>query len=253
MRKNLHDILAQKKALGAFMQLPSPEVVEIFGEAGYDFLIIDNEHSCNSLTNTQDLVRAAEAVDTCVIVRPVDESTSQLKKALDTGAAGVLIPGVESAEMARKVVYNAKYAPLGDRGACPGVRANYYGKGSVDYYPRANSETAILIQIEGAQGVKEFDEILEVKGIDGVLLGPVDLSMALGVPGDVNDPRVTEAMKAMAAKAKAKGIQCGTFCMDKQNAKKWLDAGMSFLTYHIDTMLIRAAAANAVAEYQSLL
>lgn len=252
MRKDLHDVLCKKGALGAFIQLPSPEVVEIFGDSGYEFLIIDNEHTMNGWSNTQDLVRAAEAVDTCAIIRTVDEGTSHIKKALDTGAAGILVPGCNSAATARQIVYDAKYAPMGLRGSCPGVRANYYGKGGLEYYQEANEKTMVLVQIEGAKGVEEIDEILDTKGLDGILLGPVDLSMAIGVPGDVNDPRVIQAMIDITKKANKKGVLCGTFAMDLENAKKWLDLGMDFIGYHIDTMLIRSAVANAVAEYRTI-
>jgi len=176
-----------------------------------------------------------------------------IKKALDTGASSLMIPNINSAQMARDVVYNAKYSPLGMRGACPGVRANYYGKEGVEYYPRANRETAIMLQVEGKQGVEEFDQILEVEGVDAINLGPVDLSMALGVPGDVNHPLVISTMKEMVKKCKARGVKVGTFCMDPVNARKWLDEGMDIIEYHIDTMLMRAAVSGAVEEFKKLL
>lgn len=249
MRKLFRDVLhAGKKPLGAFIQLPSPEIVEIFGSAGYDFLIIDNEHTSIDVENSANLVRAAEAVDTAVIIRTADASETRIKKALDTGATGVLVPGITGVKMTKDVVYYAKYAPEGMRGSCPGVRANRFGQGGVEFYSQANRDTCVTIQVEGKEAFEEFDQIIDVSGLDAVLLGPVDLSMALGYPGEVDHPVVINAMKSMVRKANAKGIKCGTFSMDKDNALMWLNAGMDFMAYHIDAMVIRASVHKAVDE-----
>lgn len=254
MRKSFKALLELGRPFaGCFVQLPSPEIVEIMGEAGYDFIIVDNEHTGIEPEGAVGLVRAAEAVDTCVLIRTADATETRIKKALDTGAAGILVPGITGAEMARQVVYYGKYAPEGLRGSCPGVRANYYGRDGVSFYSCANRDTALTIQIEGEGALREFDEIIAVEGIDAVLLGPVDLSMALGVPGEVDHPKVVEAMKHMVKRAGERGVKCATFCMDAQSAGMWLSQGMDFLAYHIDAMLIRGAAKAAVEEIQALM
>lgn len=249
MRKLFRDVLQSgRKPLGAFIQLPSPEIVEIFGGAGYDFLIIDNEHTSIDTEKSTNLVRAAEAVDIAVIIRTADASETRIKKALDTGATGILVPGITGVKMTRDVVYYAKYAPEGLRGSCPGVRANRYGKGGVEYYSQANRDTCVTIQVEGSEAFEEFDQIISVPGLDAVLLGPVDLSMALGYPGQVDHPMVIDAMKSMVKRANAIGIKCGTFSMEKDNALMWLNAGMDFMAYHIDAMVIRTSVQKSVDE-----
>jgi len=254
MRKSFKELFQTRRhTLGTFIQLPCPELVEIFGTAGYDFILIDNEHTGIDISSSVGMVRAAEAVDTCVLIRTADASETRIKKALDTGAAGILVPGVTGVQMTRDIVYFAKYAPDGMRGACPGVRANFFGKGDVSYYAKANREIAVTIQVEGKEAFEEIDGILDVKGLDAILLGPVDLSMALGVPGHVDHPIVIQAMKDMVKKANDKGVKCGTFAMDKKNASMWFDAGMDFIAYHIDAMLIHAAARQAVEEMREYL
>ena len=242
----------RSRFLGSFVQLPCPEVVEILGSVGFDFVIVDNEHTEIDMATSVGLVRAAEAVDTSVLIRTADATETRIKKALDTGASGILVPGITGVQMARDVVYYAKYAPQGLRGSCPGVRANFYGRDGLEYYQNANRYTAVTIQIEGAGAVREFDEILEVEGLDAVLLGPVDLSMALGVPGDVEHPKVIGAMIDMLERANRRGVKCATFAMDRANAAAWFDRGMSFIAYHIDTMLFRAAAQTAVDEMRDI-
>ena len=238
--KLFKSLLQQKRPLiGTFLQLPSPEVAEIFGFCGFDFVIIDNEHGVIGPAATLAMARAAEASGACAVIRTPDFEETHIKKALDVGPGALLCPGVQSAEDVRRVLRFSKYAPLGTRGACPGVRANYYGAEGASFYRRANEEVAILVQIEGAGAYREIDEILSIDGLDGILLGPVDLSMSLGHPGEVDHPEVVAAMEDIFSRAKAKGVAVATFAMDIASARMWVDRGVDFLAYHIDGMLLR--------------
>lgn len=243
-RKKIQESVATKKALlGTFLQLPSPEIAEIYGYCGYDFVIIDNEHSVIGPEMSLRMTRAAEAAGTFAMIRTPDVSETNIKKALDTGASGVLIPGIQSAQDVRDVIRFAKYSPMGMRGSCPGVRANCYGKGDLSYYQQANKEVAVLVQIEGRQACEEIDEILEIEGLDGVLLGPVDLSMSLGHGGDVDHPEVVEIMDRIFEKAKARKMAVAAFAMSPETGRRWIDKGLDLLAYHIDGMMIRECAA----------
>lgn len=243
--KSFRDLLKNRTPLlGTFLQLPSPEITEIFGFCGYDFVIIDNEHSTIGPEISLAMVRAAEASGTCAIIRTPDCSETNIKKALDTGAKAVLCPGIQSVDDVKDVLRFAKYAPHGMRGACPGVRANQYGEKGLDYYQQANEQTAVLVQIEGKDACLQIDEILQLNGLDGILLGPVDLSMSLGHPGEVTHPEVVAAMNNIFQKAKEQHIAVAAFAMDYDTAKMWLDKGIDILAYHIDSMMIRECASS---------
>lgn len=247
MPKNFKSILKEKDCLfGSFLQLPSLEVAEIFSFGGFDFLIIDNEHSVIDPAVSQNMLRAIDATGSCAMIRVAECTETAIKKALDTGVSAVMYPGVTNARIAREVMGYAKYAPLGIRGACPGVRANRFGEGGSDYYERANRETAVVMLLEGREALEGIDEILEVDGIDVVFLGPVDMSMSLGVPGQTEHPEVEKAIRAIAEKARRKDIAVGMLCLNMESAKRWFDLGVNVLAYGIDNMIIRETVDNIV-------
>lgn len=226
-----------RKLLGMFVQSTSEEMVEIIGYAGFDFVIIDMEHGPLDIEGALRLVRAADASGITSIIRVAENSSIAILKALDIGASGIIVPGISSKEDAERAVRSAKYTPLGNRGACPCVRANRYGGGRADYLKEANYETSVILLVEGKEGMSSFDDIISVPYIDGVMLGPFDLSMSLGVPGDIYNPMVRNAMKDMVKKAKEKGIYIGTFSVDLDDAKGWLSLGLDFIAYNVDTLL----------------
>ena len=157
MKKTLKSIMTPgKKVLGTILQLPSEEIAEILGYAGLDLIILDMEHCPSTHSKTVSLIRACEAADTLPFVRVPDVTDEDsIKKALDAGAAGILVPNVESVEQARKAVEYGKFAPMGKRGACPFVRANRFGQGNRStYYEKANEDTTIMVLVEGPEGVK---------------------------------------------------------------------------------------------------
>lgn len=239
MPKTFKQLMQEKESFfGSFIQIPSPEVVEAFGFAGFDFVIIDNEHSVFDAKITLELVRAAEAVGVTTVVRIPECADVYVKKTLDLGASTIICPGVSSVQQAKNLVYYGKYAPEGMRGSCPCVRSNDFGKGDITYYSRANAETTLLVQVEGKEGLEVFDEIIAVEGIGGVVLGPVDLSMSLGVPGQLDHPLVIDALREMVRKTRDRGMSAGMFSMDVADSKRWLDIGCNFIAYGVDSMLI---------------
>lgn len=234
------NILQGKTMLGTFLQLPSPEITEIFGYCGYDFVIIDTEHSVTGPETALAMARAAEASGIYTIIRTPDFTETSIKKVLDIGADAVLCPNVQTVEDVKNVINLSKYAPVGNRGACPGVRANQYGaEPGTDYFARANREVAVMVQIENKTACDSISEILKLEGMDGILLGPVDLSMSLGHPGEINHPEVVAAMDEVLRMAKEAGVAVLTFAMDIASAQSWIDKGLNMLAYHIDSMLIR--------------
>ncbi len=241
------DLRSGRTLIGVFVEIPSPQVVEALGLGGFDFVIVDREHGSIDLGRTEDMIRAAAAAGVTPMVRVARCDPVDIRQPLDMGAAGVHVPQIESAEMARAAVRAAKFHPLGERGLQPFVRAaSYRSYPTAEYLRRANEETAVVLHIEGTRGVAELPEILAVEGVDVVFLGPYDLSQAMGVPGEVAHPRVEEKMRVAVASARAAGKMVGTFCDDMASARRWRDAGVSYLAVGIDaTILLNAARAIA--------
>lgn len=228
---------AGRSFIGTGIMIPAPEMVEIAGYAKFDFVVIDEEHTQFESETAIDLVRAAEAADIIPIIRVPEVSEVYLKKALDTGVSAVVVPNITDREAAEKAVYYSRFAPIGGRGACPCVRANQFGKGDTCYYEEANRDVSVIALIEGAEGMKNFDEIIDVKGIDAIYIGPVDLSVSMGLQGDVYNPRVVEAMEKMIIKAQKKGHIVGTYCSEINDAKKWIGKGVNFIDYSTDSVM----------------
>lgn len=198
---------AGSPVFGACIQLPSPDIVEIVGYAGLDFAWIDAEHGTMGISDLNQMIRAADAAGVDAIVRVPDHSPSFIQRLLDIGAAGIIVPHMRSAEVARAVLAAARYAPEGVRGACPAVRA--VGHLTTDWptvLRRAREDVMVFGLIEDADGVANIDEIVGT-GIDGVLFGPFDLSTEMGLEGDVSNATVREMNNRVRKAALSAGIQ----------------------------------------------
>ncbi len=196
------------RAFGAVASIASPEIVEIVGYVGYDFVWIDAEHGTMDLTAIASLVRAAEAARIDAIVRVPDASASFIQRVLDTGATGVLVPHVRSAADAEAIVRAARYAPAGERGACPGTRNVGLGTGDwVREYRKANGDVIVWALIEDTEAVADIERIVQVPGLDGVMFGPFDLAQAMGFDGDASHPEVVALMEKLMSAASSSGIE----------------------------------------------
>lgn len=217
---------------GPFMKTCDPGFVEAAGYAGMDFAILDMEHGPISVQQMQNNIRAAQVSGIVPIVRV--RNYENISKVLDIGAAGVQIPQVSDAAGAKRAVREAKYFPEGERGVCRFVRAAHYSAmDRTEYFPSAN-QALVIIQLEGQEAIENLDEIMEVKGIDILFIGPYDLSQSLGVPGQTTHPLVVEQMQKIVARAKEKGILVGTFTDSMETLKMWSDAGVQYLSYSVD-------------------
>jgi 2-keto-3-deoxy-L-rhamnonate aldolase RhmA len=240
MKKSFKELIKTKRQfIGSFVMIPAPEVVEIAAYSGLDFIGIDEEHTQFASETAANLLRAAEAADVPCVIRVPEGSEVYIKKALDIGAAGIIIPNIAERHQLEKAVRFAKFSPMGARGACPCVRANQYGRGDNRYYDISNRDTAVMALVEGTDGINNFDEIITVPGVDAIYLGPVDLSLSLGLGGDIYDRRVTDALEIMIKKTQAKGICIGVFSMKIDDAKKWLGKGVDFIMFNTDTVLFQ--------------
>ena len=252
-KNNLKEALMNGKAVfGPFLKITDPAVVEIMGFAGFDFVIIDQEHGPISVQSAQNMIRAAESVNINPIIRVANNDESLILRALDIGAQGIEIPQINCKSDALRAVNSVKYSPQGDRGVCRYVRAaNYSSMDKFKYFECANKETMIIIHIEGVKGINNLDEILSVSGIDIVFIGPYDLSQSLGIPGKVNDSLVVEKMKEVVLKCKQHKIAVGTFADDVQTAKRWTSLGVQYMSFSVDVGILYEAGKGIINELKN--
>jgi 4-hydroxy-2-oxoheptanedioate aldolase len=242
--------LAQGEVVfGPFVRIGSPAIIEIMGHAGFDFAIIDLEHGPMSVEKAEDMVRAATCAGISPIIRVTELNQPLILRALDTGADGVQIPQINNKEAAQLAAVSARYYPHGDRGVCRCTRAAEYSHiPASEYFEMANRETLTIVHIEGIDGVKQIDKILEVPNIDVIFLGPYDLSQSVGCPGKVNDPKVVGAMEEIVAKTRAAGKYAGTYADSTQAIKHWTKRGVQYVASYIDTLLLYEAAKDVAAK-----
>lgn len=244
LRQNwLKPKLAEKPyVIGTFVEIPSPQVVEILGLAGFDFVVIDCEHGAIGLEKVEDMVRAGAAADVSVFVRVPQCDPVAIRLPLDMGAAGVHVPQVESLAMARTAASSARFFPRGNRGMQPYVRgASYRSFPTPVHLQQSNDLVTVVVHIEGAGGVADMDKILALDGIDVAFLGPYDLSQAFGVPGQVDDPRIHQAIGDAVKRAGDKMV-IGTYADSPESARRWLDAGVRYVTLGLDALFLRRGA-----------
>jgi len=232
--KEFRQKLAGEGVFGIFSKLSDPAVAEIMGYAGADFIIIDLEHGPNTVQSAQNLVRAAQVGHILPIVRCKETYASVMNEALDIGAGGIQVPQVNTAEAAQAVMQRTRFAPLGERGVCRFVRAAHYSAMDRYEYFKAANDCITVLQLEGEEGIRNLDAILEVPGVDVLFIGPYDLSQSLGVPGQVDHPAVEEAMRAIVQRCLEKGVVVGTFADTVEAAHKWRAMGVKYLSYSVD-------------------
>jgi len=229
--------------IGTFLQIPAAEITEIFGFANFDFGIVDTEHGTLGVNTSIELLRTCDAAGLASIYRVPGVDHHKIGHVLDMGASAVMVPNIRSLEDAEQAVRAAKYYPQGNRGVCPFTRAAAYNgvDSDADYYNRSNRETAVVLQIEGTEGIDSLDKILDVAGIDGIFIGPFDLSQSLGIPGQVNHSIVLKAIADIVNRARGKDIAVGIFAVSVEQVERYLKTGVRFIAYGTDTLIIQRA------------
>jgi 2-dehydro-3-deoxyglucarate aldolase/4-hydroxy-2-oxoheptanedioate aldolase len=234
--------------VGTIVTLPAPEVSEILACAGFDWLFVDVEHTPMGFRDAQVLLQAAGPACPCLVRVPAGEEV-WIKKALDIGASGVIVPQVHSAEHAGRIVDLCKYPPEGLRGV--GVaRAQGYGSHLNEYIANANEQLAVVIQAESAEAVSNMDSIVKVPGVDAIFIGPYDLSSSLGKPGAVTDPEVTAAIAAVRDSCLNAGVALGAFGVDAKAAQPFIEQGFTLIAAGMDTLFLSSAARDVLSGLQ---
>ena len=231
---NLIERMRLEPVVGIFSKTTDSSFVEAAGLAGLDFIILDMEHGPIGLESLGNHVRAAQLTQMQAIVRVSGVNSNAIGAALDTGATGVQVPNINTAAQAEEAVAAARFYPNGSRGVCRFVRAAGFGNQDKTDYFRAAADVIVVLQVEGVEGVRNIDAILDVPHFDVLFVGPYDLSQSVGKPGEVDAPEVVDLMRLIAQKASARGVLLGTFCDTPKNASTFEKEGFRYLAYSVD-------------------
>jgi 4-hydroxy-2-oxoheptanedioate aldolase len=242
-------LAAGQRQIGLWLGLPQPYVAEILAAAGFDWLAIDAEHTPNDPRNVLLQLQAIAPYPVHGVVRTVCDDVPLLKQYLDLGAQTLLVPMVETASQAARIVAATRYAPRGVRGVSAAlVRASRWNQ--VDNYLRdCEREICVLVQVESVLGLGNLDAIATTEGVDGVFFGPADLAASMNLLGQANHPRVQDAICAGIGRVRAAGKAAGVLAPDPATAHKYLDAGALFVAVGVDISLLQGAARNLLAQF----
>lgn len=235
------DVLARKRLIGLWSSLGQPVTSEIVGLAGFDWLLLDGEHSPNDVLTFAPQLMALKDSVSAPVVRPPWNDPVMIKRLLDIGFYNFLIPFVESAEEARRAVRATRYPPDGIRGVSGVQRQNRYGT-LPDFFKTINDNICVLVQVESRKGVEAIDEICAEPGVDGIFIGPNDLAAAYGHLGNPNHPDVQAAVQRIYDAANKAGKAIGTLTPVEADARRYLDMGAHFVAVGLDHVLLRDAA-----------
>ncbi|MGI9318600.1 MAG: HpcH/HpaI aldolase family protein [bacterium] len=242
-------ILSGAKLAGCWISMFSNIAAEIMSDAGYDIAMIDLEHAPGSLIDAITMMQAVEARGCYPMIRSSSKNIVDIKRILDIGPAGIMIPDVRSAKEAEEVIKHCRYAPQGDRGAAPGyMRAMGYGgfngraRNGADYSAFMEQDFLIILQVESAEAVDQISEIAKVDGIDMLFIGPADLSASLGKLGDFSSEQFKQAISTIEEEALNAGISLGTIPFADWDAARLYRSGHQLVISGADAMLLAAAA-----------
>jgi 2-dehydro-3-deoxyglucarate aldolase len=233
-------------SIGSWMQIPSTSIAEIMGDAGYDWIAVDLEHGSMSTSQLPDLFRAIELGGTLPIARLAHGHLKDAKDALDAGAAGIIIPMIETAEQLQSIIQYACWPPEGIRGV-GFSRANLFGKYFAEYREEAR-KTLIIAQIEHINAVNNLEKILKVPGLDGIIIGPYDLSASMNITGEFDNPIFSEAFnKILKVCSKLKKV-AGVHIVQPNpvELEKRINEGFQFIAYSIDSVFINESCVNPI-------
>lgn len=225
---------------GPFLKIPDPAITELAGIAGFDFVVVDLEHSAFSMETAVGMVRAAALREIDAVIRVSSPDPAELSRALDTGASGVIVPQVTSPEAAREVVAHTRFHPLGRRGMDLYARAaDWGGVARPDYLADANERVLVAAMVEGADAFEQLPAIAAVEGLDLLFVGPYDLSQSLGLPGEIDHPRVLARIEEGVGLARSHGRALGIYVDDLPTALRYRDLGVQFVGMANDADLLR--------------
>lgn len=251
--KVLEKFRNRELSVGTVVQIGGPALVECLGRTGLDYVFLDTEHAPRGIEDLSASITAADAAGITPLVRINGITRSQVLRPLDVGAQGLVVPAVETVEEARELVSYAKFAPLGNRGFCPS-RDGGWGfdpiarEGVVPYFEACNRETLLILQCETAGCLAHIEEIAAMDGVDGIFVGPFDLSIALGRPMDFACDEMRRALERILAACREHGKLSMIFCGDAQTARERAAEGFDSVTAAMDSTALIACYQAMVAQ-----
>jgi 4-hydroxy-2-oxoheptanedioate aldolase len=242
-------LAAKQQQIGLWMSLANSYSAELCATAGFDWLLLDGEHAPNDLRATLEQLQAVAPYRSHPIVRPVSGDPALIKQLLDIGAQTLLVPMVDDAGQARRMVSAMRYPPEGIRGVGSGVaRVSRWGM-RADYLDVANDEVCLLVQVESREALDNLESICAVDGVDGVFIGPADLSASLGHRGNPGHPEVQAAIEDAIGRIVASGKAAGTLVSDNKLARRYLELGCTFVAVGLDVRILAAGVRSLRAEF----
>lgn len=233
-------------AVGTFLGVSTPSIVEILGYTGLDFVVIDTEHGPYDTMPVSDLIRASQSRGMAPVVRVADVTHKEIQRAVDNGAEGIIIPCLRSMDDFRKAVELCKFPPLGSRGFIKARGSGFgneeWAEGTLEEYMHNSNEKVLLLpQCETREALENIEAIVNIEGIDGIFIGPFDLSISMGIPGQFDAPQFRRAVSRVLNTCKEAGKLCMIFTSSVEEAKAYMDQGFDAVANSIDTIMFRNA------------
>lgn len=232
--------------VGTIVSLPTPAVSEVLSDVGFDWLFVDGEHGPLETADVLGILQTVGRRTPCVVRVPVAEERS-IKKVLDVGADGIIVPAVNTAEKAAEVVRLARYAPDGERGVGL-ARAHGYGNNFQQYLQSANDNIAVIVQVEHIDAVQNIESIVRVEGVDAVFIGPYDLSASMGKMGQVDDSEVVEAIEHVMKTCQAANLSLGYFGVSANAVRPYLERGFTLIVVGVDVGFLAGASKQTLSD-----
>ena len=245
-----HDMAAGKLQIGLWCSLCSNIAAELVSYSGFDWLLLDTEHSPNEVPDILSQLQASARGTAHSIVRPAWNDPVLIKRYLDIGAQTLLLPYVQNADEARQAVEATRYPPHGIRGVTGSGRAAKFGR-ITDYLKKANDEVCVLVQVETREALAEIDRIAAVPGVDGVFIGPSDLSASFGQIGNPAHPAVQQAIEDAGKRIRAAGKGAGILTGNEDEARRYIGWGYNFVAVGTDLVLLARATDNLAQKFKS--
>ena len=236
---------------GLWLGIPDNSAVEILAGSGFDWLLIDHEHGAFDLGNILSHLQAIAPYDVAPIVRPVDADPALLKKLCDIGAQSFIVPMIDTAEQAAAVVRAVKYPPEGSRGLGTSLARAARWNTVPDYIAHANAQMCVVVQAETVTAIENLEAIAATPGVDGVFIGPSDLSASMGHAGDVSHPEVIETVATSLNTIRAAGKHAGLLCLDESKVAHFVECGADFVGVGVDTLLLGNSARSLAGKFKS--
>ncbi len=240
--------------LGSWISLHNPAIAEIMANAGYDWLVIDLEHSVISIKEAGELIRIIDLCGVAPLVRLTSNDANQIKRVMDAGAHGVVVPMVNTVEDAEKAVAATRYAPEGNRGVGL-ARAQGYGTKFKEYLKWQNDGPIVIVQIEHKSAMTHLDDILNVSGVDGFIIGPYDLSCSMGIPGQFDNDEFIDVITEIRNTGKRLGCTSGIHIVEPDLIKleQCIDDGYGFIAYSVDIRLLDVGSRQGVVKANEIM